>query len=61
MADPLPALAPEMPPVIAPIVQLNVLGAVALSGIFVVVLLQMATVAGTPVITGLGLTVTVIT
>jgi hypothetical protein len=43
-----------------PIVQANVLGAVAARGMFVAVLLQMATVAGTPVIAGVGLTVTVI-
>ena len=58
---PLPALAPVILPVIVPIVQLKLLGAVALSGIFVAVLLQIATVDGTPVICGLGLTVTVIT
>lgn len=56
---PLPPLAPVIPPVIAPIVQLNVLGAVALNGIFVAVLLQIANVAGTPVTTGVGCTVTV--
>ena len=49
-----------MPPVIAPIVQLKVLGAVADSGMLVAVLLQMAAVAGTPVTCGVGLTVTVI-
>jgi hypothetical protein len=57
---PLPALAPVMLPVIVPIVQANVLGAVAVKGIFVAVLLQIATVDGTPVTTGVGLTVTVI-
>ena len=49
-----------MPPVTVPIVHANVLGAVAFSGMLVAVLLQIACVAGTPVITGVGLTVTVI-
>jgi hypothetical protein len=57
---PLPALAPVIPPVMVPIVQANVLGAVAASGMFVAVLLQIATVEGTPVTTGVGFTVTVI-
>jgi hypothetical protein len=56
--DPLDA--PVIPPVIVPIVHANVLGAVAVKGIFVAVLLQMVSVAGTPVTTGVGLTVTVI-
>jgi hypothetical protein len=59
IVDPLPALAPVIPPVIVPIVHANVLGAVAVNGIFVAVLLQIDAVAGTPVITGLGFTVTV--
>jgi hypothetical protein len=59
MVFPLPALAPVMLPVIVPMVQANVLGAVAFNGIFVAVLLQIATVEGTPVTTGVGLTVTV--
>src|SRR5205085_3095927 len=49
-----------MPPVIVPIVHANVLGAVALSGMFVAVLLQIAAVDGTPVTCGVGFTVTVI-
>ena len=49
-----------MLPVIVPTVQVNVLGAVAFNAIFVAVLLQIATVDGTPVTTGVGLTVTVI-
>jgi hypothetical protein len=53
------ALAPVIPPVIVPIVQANVLGAVAVKGIFVAVLLHIAAVAGTPVIAGVGFTVTV--
>jgi hypothetical protein len=57
---PVPFVAPVIPPVIVPTVQLNVLGAVALSGMFVAVLLQIANVDGTPVIAGVGLTVTVI-
>jgi uncharacterized protein (DUF433 family) len=60
MVLPLPALAPVMLPVIVPMVHANVLGAVAVNGILVAVLLQMAAVAGTPVITGRGFTVTVI-
>jgi hypothetical protein len=59
MTFPLPALAPVMLPVMVPMVQANVLGAVAVNGILVAALLQMAAVAGTPVITGRGLTVTV--
>jgi hypothetical protein len=58
---PLPALAPLILPVTAPIVHENVLGAVAFNGILVAVLLQIATAAGTPVTTGVGLTVTVTT
>jgi hypothetical protein len=59
MVLPLPALAPLMLPVMVPMVQVKVLGAVAVKGIFVAVLLQIATEAGTPVMMGLGLTVTV--
>jgi hypothetical protein len=40
---------------------LNVLGDVAVNEIFVVVLLHIATAEGTPVIWGIGFTVTVIT
>jgi hypothetical protein len=61
MVLPVPALAPVILPVILPIVHAKVLGAVAVKGIFVVVLLQIATVAGTPVIAGVGFTVIVIT
>jgi hypothetical protein len=43
-----------------PMVQANVLGAVAVNGMLVAVLLHIAAVAGTPVIAGVGLTVTVI-
>ena len=56
---PVPALAPVMLPVIVPMLQLNVLGAVAFNGIFVAVLLQIATAEGTPVTSGIGFTVTV--
>lgn len=58
MAEPDPALAPVMLPVIVPIVQVNVLGAVAARAIFVVPPLQMAAVFAV-VTTGLGFTVTV--
>jgi hypothetical protein len=44
-----------------PMVQLKVLGAVALNEILVAVLLHIAAVEGTPVTCGVGLTVTVIT
>lgn len=54
-----PALAPVMLPVIVPIVQLNVLVAVAASAIFVAVPLQMVAVFAV-VTAGLGFTVTVI-
>lgn len=60
IAFPLPFDAPVIPPVMVPIVQLNVLGAVAANGMFVAVLLQIANVEGTPVTTGIGFTVTVI-
>jgi hypothetical protein len=60
IVDPLPELAPLMLPLTLPNVQLKVLGAVAFNGMLVAVLLQIATVAGTPVICGVGLTVTVI-
>jgi hypothetical protein len=43
-----------------PIVQAKVLGTVALNGMFVAALLQIAALAGTPVTCGVGLTVTVI-
>jgi hypothetical protein len=59
MVLPDPALAPVMPPTIVPIVQLNVLGALAVSEIFGPVLLQVEAVR-LVVTTGVGLTVTVI-
>jgi hypothetical protein len=57
----LPGVAPVMPPVIVPIVQVNELGTLAVSGMLVAVLEHIATVDGTPVTTGVGNTVTVIT
>jgi hypothetical protein len=56
---PLPALAPVIPPVIVPIVQEKVLGALAVNAMFVAVLLQIAAVFAV-VTTGVGFTVTVI-
>lgn len=56
---PVPAEAPVIPPVIVPIVQLNVLGAVAASEILGLVPEQIAAVFAV-VTTGVGLTVTVI-
>ena len=56
---PLPALAPVIPPVIVPTVQVNVLGALAVNAMFVAVLLQIAAVFAV-VTAGVGLTVTVI-
>ena len=58
MVDPDPAVAPVMLPVIVPIVQVNVLGAVEVSAILVAVPLQIAAVLAV-VTTGVGLTVTV--
>jgi hypothetical protein len=55
---PLPEVAPVIPPFIVPIVQLNVLDALAVRAMFGLVLLQMASVAGL-VTAGVGLTVTV--
>src|SRR5205085_1787958 len=40
MVDPLPELAPVIPPVIVPTVHVNVLAALAVKGIFVAVALQ---------------------
>lgn len=54
-----PPVAPVMPPVIVPMVQLNVLAVVAVSGIFVAVALQIAAVLAV-VTAGVGFTVTVI-
>ena len=53
-----PELAPVMPPVMVPIVQLKVLGAVAVRLILGLLLLQIAVVEGV-VTAGVGLTVTV--
>ena len=61
IVEPDPFEAPVIPPVIAPIVQLKVLGAVAFNAILVALPLHIATVAGTPVTCGVGFTVTVIT
>lgn len=58
ITDPEPALAPVMPPVIAPTVQVKVLGAEAVSAIFGPVPLQIAAVLAV-VTTGVGNTVTV--
>jgi hypothetical protein len=52
------ALAPEIPPVIAPMVQLKLLAAVAVRDIFGLAPLQIVAVAAL-VITGIGFTVTV--
>jgi hypothetical protein len=59
MLLPLPAVAPVIPPVTVPIVQAKLLAAVAVREIFVLVLLQIASVAGL-VTAGVGFTVTVI-
>jgi hypothetical protein len=59
MVLPEPALAPVIPPVIVPIVQANVLGAVAVSEIFGPVALHVEAVAAV-VTEGVGFTVTVI-
>jgi hypothetical protein len=56
---PLPALAPVMPPVIVPIVQVNVLGTLAVSAMFGLPPLQIAA-GGAFVTAGSGLTVTTI-
>jgi hypothetical protein len=58
MADPLPAVAPVMPPVTVPTVQVNVLAALAVNAMLVEVLLQIDFVEAV-VTTGVGLTVTV--
>lgn len=60
IVGPLPGVAPVMPPVIVPMVQVKVLGAEAVSAILVAVALQIAAVFAV-VTTGLGFTVTVIT
>lgn len=58
IVEPDPAAAPVMPPVIVPTVHVNVLAVVAVSAMLVALPLQIAVVAAV-VITGLGLTVTV--
>ena len=58
MVDPDPAAAPVMLPVMVPTVQVNVLGVLAVSAMFVAVPLQMAAVLAV-VSTGEGFTVTV--
>jgi len=60
IVEPFPGVAPLMLEETLPIVHANVDGAVAFNEIFVDVLLQIATLDGTPVIAGVGLTVTVI-
>ena len=59
MVAPDPADAPVIPPVMAPIVQVNVLGAVAVRAMLVAVPLQIDAVLAV-VTAGLGFTVTVI-
>ena len=59
ITDPDPALAPVIPPVIVPTVQVNVLGAEAVKLIFGPVPLQVEAMLDV-VTTGVGLTVTVI-
>jgi hypothetical protein len=59
MMFPDPLLAPVMPPLIAPIVHVNELGALAVNAMFGLVPVQIA-VAGAFVTAGLGFTVTVI-
>jgi hypothetical protein len=59
IVEPLPPLAPVTPPVTVPIVQLNVLAALAVNAIFVEVALHIVAVLAV-VTTGVGLTVTVI-
>ena len=59
IVDPLPALAPVIPPVIVPTVHVNVLAADAVRAMFVAVPLQIVAVFDV-VTTGVGLTVTVI-
>ena len=59
MVPPEPALAPVMPPVIMPIVQVKLLGVLEVNAIFVLVPLQMLFVAAFVTI-GMGFTVKVI-
>jgi hypothetical protein len=60
MVAPELALAPVMPPVIVPSTQAKLLGTEAVNAIFGLTPLQIVLVAGVPVTTGPGLTVTVI-
>jgi len=55
---PFPVVAPLFPPVTFPIVHVNFYCAVAANGILVALLLRSSAVDGTPVILGVGLTVT---
>lgn len=59
MELPDPAVAPVMPPVVVPIVHVNVLAVLAVSPMLVALPLQIAAVLAV-VTTGVGLTVTVI-
>jgi hypothetical protein len=59
IVEPLPALAPVIPPVIVPTVHVNVLAAVDVSAMLLVLPLQIAKVFAV-VTTGVGFTVTVI-
>jgi hypothetical protein len=59
IVDPLPAVAPVIPPLIVPIVHVNVDAALAVKGMFVAVALQIEYAAGF-VTAGVGLTVIVI-
>ena len=59
IVDPLPALAPVIPPVIVPTVHVKVDAALAVNAMFVVVALQIVALFAV-VTTGVGLTVTVI-
>jgi hypothetical protein len=59
ISEPLPALAPVMPPLMAPIDQLKKLAVLAVKEIFGLVPVQIADVAGL-VTAGVGFTVTVI-
>jgi len=60
MVLPLPTVAPVTPPVTVPTVQVNELGTLAFNAMLVDVLLQIDALDGTPVTTGVGLTVTII-
>jgi len=60
MVLPLPPVAPVIPPVIVPTVHVKELATLAFNAILVDVLLQIDALDGTPVTTGVGLTVTTI-